>query len=583
MQGTRSKRSRIDLLAIVLMAVMGIFVLRLFYLQVIRHEHYQTAAKQTQQRNFTIPAVRGQIYMMDGKKIAPVVLNQAVYTVFADPSAVKSSDIEKIITALRDVAGGEMSRNAEELLKKEGSRYAVIAKNITRSQAEKLKKYDFPGVGFQQGSVRNYPEGQLAAHVLGFVNAEGAGNYGVEQQMNDVLKGRDGALQSVTDVRNVPLYVGKDNVRIEPQPGKNVLLTIDRNVQSYAEEALKRGIDKAGATEGSILVMNPNNGEVMAMANYPTYSPGEFSKVENMSVYDNASTMWPYEPASVIKTFTMATGVDKGVITAQTPFYNTDCIQVVDRTMCNATRGLGGPTNMQQVLNNSLNVGTITIARKLGNGASINAQARQTMYEYFHDKFGLGEKTGIEVPEVAGYIHPPDSAEGNEVRYSAMTYGQSLSLTMIQVAAGFCSVINGGEYYKPTLMHGTVDGDEQVSLQEQKPLRRTISELSSAEMKHMLVTARRSSWMGKEDPSGYDIGGKTGTAETVSATGEYTRSETVATYVGFGGTERPEYVIMVRVAAPGRGLNLEGGLHASPVFSDMSNWMIDYMKLAPKG
>lgn len=567
----------------ILMGCMAIFVVRLFWLQVVQHGDYAAIAKQSQQRQFTIPATRGEIYMMDGTKAVPVVLNRAVYSVIADPGAVKSSDISKITAALRDIAGGEMLGSVEERLAKENSRYEILAKNITKAQAEKLQKYNFPGVGFQQGSVRNYPEGQLAAQVLGFVDSEGAGQYGIEQQMNDELKGRDGVLQSVTDVRNVPLHVGKDNVHIAPKPGENVVLTIDRNVQSYAEEALKRGVEKAGATEGSVLIMDPNNGVVLAMANYPTYHPGEFYAVEDMAVFTNASTMVPYEPASVIKTFTMATGIDKGVVTAQTPFYNTDCIPVADRTMCNALKGLGGPSTMQDVLNNSLNVGTITIARRLGNGSSVNGQARQTMYEYFHNKFGLGEKTGIEVAEEAGYIYPPDTAEGNEVRYSAMTFGQSLSLTMIQVASGFCSVINGGEYYKPTLVNGTVDNDKRVALKAQKPLHRTVSEGTSAQMRSMLETARQSSWMGKEDRGGYAIGGKTGTAETVSASGEYTQSETVATYIGYGGTERPEYVIMVRVAAPGKGLNLEGGLHAGPVFADVSNWMIDYMKLAPKG
>lgn len=582
-QSTRRTRSRIDMLAMVLMGCMAIFVIRLFWLQVVRYGEYSAIARQSQQRQFTIPAERGEIYMMDGSKAVPVVLNQAVYSVIADPVVVNASDIDKIVAALQNEAGGEMLGSVKERLAKKTSRYEVLARNITKTQAEKMQKYDFPGIGFQQGSVRNYPEGQLAAQVLGFVNSEGAGQYGIEQGMNDTLKGRDGVLQSVTDVRNVPLHVGRDNVHIAPKQGDTIALTIDRNVQSYAEEALKRGVEKAGATEGSVLVLEPDSGRLLAMANYPTYDPGEYYAVDDPAVFVNATTMMPYEPASVIKTFTIATGIDKGVITPQTPFYNTDCIAVADRTMCNTLRGLGGPSNMQEVLNNSLNVGTITVARRLGNGSSVNGQARTIMYDYFHNKFGLGEKTGIEVAEAAGYIYPPDSVEGNEVRYSAMTFGQSLSLTMVQVAAGFASVINGGEYYQPVLVGGTVDDDGAVSWKEQKPLQRTVSEETSAQMRAMLETARGSSWMGKEDRPGYRIGGKTGTAETVSESGEYTQSETVATYVGFGGTERPEYVIMVRVAAPGKGLNLEGGLHAGPVFADVSNWMIDYKKLAPKG
>lgn len=578
----RRTYSRIDILAMVLLGFMAIFVLRLFWLQVVKHGEYVSIAKQSQQRSFVIPAARGEIYMLDNGKAVPIVLNQAVYTVIADPVAVKESDRSKIIDSLRDIAGGEMTGDAERRLSNTKSRYEVLARSITRSQAEKLKKLDFSGIGFQSASIRNYPEGQLGAHVLGFVNAEGKGQYGVEQKLDSKLRGRDGILQSVTDVRNVPLTVGKDNIRIEPQPGDNIVLSIDRNVQSYTEEALKRGIEKAGASEGSVIVMNPNDGRVVAMANYPTFNPGDYSKVDSAAVFMNTSTMSPYEPASVIKAFTLATGVDKGVINAGSTYQNTDCIQVADRTMCNALRGLGGTTTIQQVLNNSLNVGTINVARRLGNGSQVNLQARQTMYDYFHNKFGLGENTGIEIAEERGYIYPPDSVEGNEVRYSAMTFGQSLSLTMIQVAAGFCSVINGGSYYSPTLSAGEVSSNGVVTLEQTKPTHRAISEDSSRQMQEMLVTARSSSWMGKDDKPGYAIGGKTGTAETISSSGAYTKSETVATYIGFGGAESPEYVIMVRIAAPGKGLNLEGGIHAGPVFSDISNWMIDYMKLPPR-
>lgn len=574
--------SRTDILAMILLGCMAIFVLRLFWLQVIKHSEYVSIAKQSQQRSFVIPATRGEIYMMDGKKAVPVVLNQSVYTLFADPVVVKVSDRAKIIEAVRDVAGGEMVKGADQKIANTKSRYEILAKNITRSQAEKLKKRDFAGIGFQQGTLRNYPEGQLGAQVLGFVNAEGKGQYGVEQKLNDKLKGRDGLLQSVTDVRNVPLTVGRNNIRIEPVAGDNILLSIDRNIQSHAEEALKRGIDKANATEGSVLVMDPGTGEVLAMANYPTFNPAEYSQVTNPAAFMNVTTMVPYEPASVIKTFTMATGIDRGVINAGSTYTNTDCIQVADRQMCNDLRGLGGTRTMQSVLDNSLNVGTITVARRLGNGSQVNLQARQTMYDYFHNKFGLGEKTGIEVDEVRGYIYPPDSQEGNEVRYSAMTFGQSMSLTMIQVASGFSAAINGGEYYKPTLVSGTVDDSGKVKKEAYKPLRRTISAGSSDMIRDMLVTARSTSWVGRGDKSNYMIGGKTGTAETISASGEYTKNETVATYLGFGGSRQPDYVIMVRVAAPGRGLNLEGGIHAGPIFQDISNWMIDYMKLPPR-
>ena len=574
-------RSRTGLLAIILLGAMAIFVVRLFQLQIIQHGEYVARAKSYQQRSFVMPATRGEIYMMDGKTAVPVVLNQTVYTMIADPQAVKSSEREKIVSSLREIAGGEMLENVEARLANEKSRYEVLARNLTRTQAEVLKKKDFSGILYQQGSVRSYPEGKLGAHVLGFVNAEGQGQYGVEGGLNERLKGADGMLRSVTDVRNVPLTVGKDNIRVEPKSGENVVLTIDRNIQSFTEEALQAGVDKAGATEGSVLVMNPNTGQVLAMANYPTYDPAQYGKVQNPSIFMNPTTMGAAEQGSIIKTFLIATGLDKGAITPSSTYMNTDCIEVADRTMCNALRGLGGVTDIQGILTNSLNVGTITVGRRLGNGSQINLSARQAMYEYYHDKFGLGEKTGIEVNEDNGHIYTPDTAEGNEVRYSTMTFGQGMTLTMIQVAAGFCSVVNGGQYFQPTVVDGVMDKTGVLTPSQHTSLRQTVSAEVSSQMREMLHVARSTTWLGREDRAGYMIGGKTGTSETVRD-GAYTQSETEATYIGYGGVDHPEYVIMVRVAAPGKGLNLEGGLHAGPIFTDVSNRMIDYMKLAPR-
>lgn len=574
-------RSRTGLLAIILLGAMAIFVVRLFQLQIIQHGEYVARAKSYQQRSFVMPATRGEIYMMDGKTAVPVVLNQTVYTMIADPQAVKSSEREKIVSSLREIAGGEMLENVEARLANEKSRYEVLARNLTRTQAEVLKKKDFSGILYQQGSVRSYPEGKLGAHVLGFVNAEGQGQYGVEGGLNERLKGTDGMLRSVTDVRNVPLTVGKDNIRVEPKSGENVVLTIDRNIQSFTEEALQAGVDKAGATEGSVLVMNPNTGQVLAMANYPTYDPAQYGKIQDPSIFMNPTTMGAAEQGSIIKTFLIATGLDKGAITPSSTYMNTDCIEVADRTICNALRGLGGVTDIQGILTNSLNVGTITVGRRLGNGSQINLSARQAMYEYYHDKFGLGEKTGIEVNEDNGHIYTPDTAEGNEVRYSTMTFGQGMTLTMIQVAAGFCSVVNGGQYFQPTVVDGVMDKTGVLTPSQHTSLRQTVSAEVSSQMREMLHVARSTTWLGREDRAGYMIGGKTGTSETVRD-GAYTQSETEATYIGYGGVDHPEYVIMVRVAAPGKGLNLEGGLHAGPIFTDVSNRMIDYMKLAPR-
>ena len=571
--------SRSHILLWVLLAIILVFILRLFYLQVIRHDHYVALASNEQLKSLEIPAKRGMIYAMDGDTPVPLVMNRAVYTVFADPQIV--TDEEAVIKAVQEIAGGNARSGLSEMLADKDSRYKIMATKLTRTQADKLKAKRLAGVGFQEESQRDYPEGGLAGQILGFVNSEGDGSYGVESALNDRLKGEAGRLQTVTDVRDVPLTIGDNNINIPAKDGDNIALSIDRNIQSHTEDALKKGIEKAGATSGSVIVMDPSSGRVMAMANYPSYKPAEYGKVTDAAWFNNAVISSPYEPASVIKTFTLATGIDRGVIKPGSTYYNTDSIRVEDVTIRNAFRGLVGELNMQDVLNNSLNTGTVVVAQRLGDGKHITRQARDIMYDYFYNRFGLGQVTGIELAnESAGLVISPKELEGNAVRYSNMTFGQGLNVTMVQVAAAFSSVVNGGKYYQPSIIAGTV-ADGTLDTKNNAALRQPISAQTSSQMRDMLQKARNSvSYMRDADKKGYVIGGKTGTAETLRD-GRYVKSETVGTYLGYGGGDTPEYVIMVQVSAPNR--NLEGGIHASPIFTDISNWMIDYLRIPPKG
>jgi cell division protein FtsI/penicillin-binding protein 2 len=203
------------------------------------------------------------------------------------------------------------------------------------------------------------------------------------------------------------------------------------------------------------------------------------------------------------------------------------------------------------------------------------------MYDYFHNKFGLGSLTGIEVGgELAGTVISPDDPEGNAVRYSNMAFGQGLDVTMVQVAAAFSSAINGGHYYAPSIIAGKVDPNGvYIPLPIRQPVRTTISQSTSDQIKQATQTARATFYSYK-DKKGYTIGGKTGTSQTLE-NGVYVDNQTVATYLGYGGTDTPAYVIMVQIS--GKNMPLQGGHDAEPIFTDISNWMLDYLKLQPKG
>ena len=558
---------------------MAIFVGRLFYLQIIKHEEYLAQAATEQIKPLTIPAKRGLIYAMDGKKPVQLVMNQTVYTLFVDPATVTKP--EKVLETVRKVAGGNLRPNIDKLIARIDTRYQILGTRLTRQQAELIKKEDLTGVGFQEMSQRVYPEGGLAAQTLGFVNTEGDGQYGVEETLNERLTGQDGLLKSVTDVSGVPLTIGNKNINRPAKNGDNIALTIDRNVQAYSEKALAAGMERSKATNGSIIVMDPNNGHVMAMANLPTYKPSEYTKVTDAAAFNNEVVNTPYEPGSDIKTFTMAMGIDKGVIQPDSTYVNTDSIKVEDRTISNATKGQTGTITMQTALNYSLNTGVVTVAQRLGDGNSINGNARNTMYDYFYNRFAFGQKTGIEVAgEQQGTVISPKEQEGNAVRYSNMAFGQGMDLTMIQVASAFGSLVNGGTYYPPTVIAGTVNSAGELVPATPKQPRTGIINPQSADRIHEMIRTARTTFYAKNDRQGYDIGGKTGTSQTIK-NGLYVDNETIGTYLGYGGDNKPRYVIMVEVS--GKGLNLQGNKDAMPIFTDVSNWLIDYMKLQPKG
>lgn len=571
--------SRSRILAAAIFFIVAIFIVRLFYLQIIQHEHYVALANNEQVKRLEIPASRGLIYAKNGDEVVQLVMNEKVYTVFADPATVKDKD--EVVKVMREIAGGNVRTNFQDLLDVPNSRYQILATQISRAQADKIKEAGLSGIGFQEESRRVYPEGQLAGQVLGFVNREGVGNYGVEAYLDKELQGVDGRLESVTDVSDVPLTIGDRNINIPAQNGKNVVLTIDRNVQSHVEQALADGLERSGATHASAIVMDPRNGKVLAMANLPTYNPGEYSKVTDAAVFNNGVISAPYEPGSDIKTYTMAAAIDQNVARATNTYNNRDTITVNDATIGNATRGRTGIISFQDALNLSLNTGFVTLAQRLGDGENITLKARQTIYNYFHDRLRLGQLTGVELAgESAGTIFSPEEVQGNAVRYATMSFGQGLDATLMQVTAGFAPLVNGGNYFKPTVIDGYVDetGTFKQNADAQPLQAGVLKESTSDEMKQMIRTVRTSA--GGQDKEGYFVGGKTGTSQ-VSENGRYSDTETIGTYLGFGGSNASDiqYVIMVSISGENR--ILRGAQDAGPIFTDISNWMIDYLRLPP--
>jgi cell division protein FtsI/penicillin-binding protein 2 len=559
-----------------------ILAVRLFYIQIIEHDKYADLKRQVQSVKYEIKPERGQIYMRDGAGTAPLVLNESVYTIFADPQEIEDSN--DVINQIKSVVGGKFEASPEQLDASDGlNRFVVLARQASRTEAETIKDMELSGVGVQASSRRVYPENDMAAQVLGFVgwddecNCE-TGRYGIEQNLNEKLTGRPGRLESVTDVRRIPLTIGQHDVREPAVDGQNIVLTLDRNIQAEAELALERGLKNVGATHGSIVIMDPQNGAVKAMANYPSYDPANFNKVTDAALFQNATVSDPFEPGSVTKVMSTAAALDSGAVNESSTFHNSGCVEVSSYNICNVDRSVDNRTmSLTQILQYSLNTGVVWELAQMG-GGSINDKARNTLFNYYHDRYRLDQLTGIEQGgETTGLIYAPEHEQGGEKKYADMTFGQGFRTTMVELTAAFSAVINGGTYYRPHLVAGELDSsNELVEADSETVANNVVSPSTSATIKSLMVQARSAYAPGRD--RGYQVGAKSGTAEVYDpAINDYSTSQYIGTYLGFGAdaTGTPKYVIMVRVDDSKAG-GYAGSTAAEPIWTAMSNWIIDY-------
>ena len=575
--------SRIKVLRIVTVVALAIITVRLFVIQIVEHDEWVAKANEQHTLLETITARRGEIYMMDGDEPVPVVLNQTTYQIIIDPAVTKKDEIEKV---LETYAKNYATADLDEVYGIEGLRYYVVAKNVPYSDAKKIAEAEVAGIWLKKGNQRVYPEGEMGSTLLGFVNADGIGQYGVEGSLNNLLSGKDGLLKTISDVNNVALSIGSDNVKIPAEDGKDIVLSVDRGLEKGIEEIAATHINNTAATNAAVLVMNPNTGEVVAMTSLPNYDPANYGHVKDASAYVNQVTEIPYEPASIFKNFTFSAAINEGKMTSSTQYYNEPYVVVDGNQIWNAEQRakLNNHTiTMRDALYWSLNAGSIHALKLLGdNPDEITAAGRERLYDYYTNKFRLGQATGIELIEAEGFIWDPHAEiYGLNAAYANMTFGQNLSATMIQTAAAFSAVINGGYWRTPTIVSGTFEKDEIISLGTDSVEDKILSDETSSMMRGMLINNRNYKVTAGIDKPGYSIGGKSGTAQVI-VNGAYddTMGNLIGSYIGFVGPkdELPEYVIMVKMW--GEGQALSGG-EAQDLFDSISNYVIKHLKIKP--
>lgn len=569
-----------------LLVVFGLFAVRVFYLQVIRHDYYKRAALNDQLKQYVVPAERGVITANLGGTQVPIVLNQKLYTLYADPTIIKDAD--NVAGKLQPIIGGNTDDIAK-LLGQKQTRYVVLKKRLTSTQNDKVLGMKFPGVGTLEQDYRTYPQGTLAAQLLGFVNDEGKGEYGVEQALNKELKGQDGQLKAVTDINGVPLAASGGNLSTQPIAGTNVGLTIDIGMQSGLEKLVKAAQDKNKSKDVSAVIMDVHSGAIKAMANYPSYDPANYQKVADASLFQNDAVAEPIEPGSITKLFTTAASLQKGVITPNSSFYDPgfwtiDGAKVADVEEDHST----GQQTVLSTLDKSLNTGATWMLMQLGSG-QINNVARTTLYDYFANHFMLGKATGVEQGyEADGYVpKPSDNGAGINLTYANLSFGQAYTATALQMVAGLSAMVNGGTYYQPHLVEQTTNGDgmtvqSKPKVVQQNVVSKQVSDqmISLLEQNNALHVREGYSYL--NFGTKYSVGGKTGTAEIASPTGGYYADKVNGTYMGFVGGDSPQYAIVVYNLEPTKYSGFAGAGTGQPIFADIAHMLVNNFGVTPK-
>lgn len=574
--------SRVRIWYGLLLLVFVVFGVRLFDLQVIHYQHYKTAALHDQLKQYEIPAQRGIIEAQGRDGAVPVVLNQQLYTLYADPTLVKHPDTtaSKLVAAL----GGDEA-TYEKLLRTKKVRYVILGKKLSGDQQKKVIALKLPGVGTQSIDYRTYPQNSLAAQLLGFVDDNGTGQYGIEQALNKQLSGTPGQLKAITDVNGVPLAASKENTQTAPKNGENVVLTIDLAMQKQLETILAAGVKRAGAPAASALIMDPNTGAIKAMANMPTYDPAHYGDVSDPSVFQNGTVAHPIEVGSIMKTLTTASALDQGVIQPNTSFYDPAHWEVDGFNITDIEEdGGAGNRNIADILNLSLNTGATWMLMQMG-GGQINAKARNAWYDYMTNRFQLGKETGIEQGyESGGSIpKPADNGAGINLTFANTSFGQGMTATPLQMGAALSAVLNGGTYYQPRLVDQTIQFDgSTVNTKPKVVAQHVVSAKVAQEMVPLMqYVVDHHSFSPGFDQSKYIVGGKTGTAQIAKPGGGYYDDKFNGTYIGFVGADKPQYVIVVFVDLPTVG-GYAGTAAAQPIFGDLAHMLINDSYATPK-
>lgn len=533
-------------------------VVRLFYVQVLMKD---LGGQDLYLKTKNLPAERGRIYDSKGN---PLVLNQNSYLLYLEPKKIKEK--YKLIDLLADKL--KMEEASLESKINDKLVYQAIKGGIDEDLKKEIEKLRLDGVGFEYQMKRFYPEASLSAHLTGFVghdeNGESVGYFGLEGFYDKDLMGLPGILQTERDVIDRPIFVGTQN-RVNPEDGRDLVLTIDKSVQEIAKRRLKEGMESYQAKQGCVVIADPQTMAILALTCLPDYDIDKYYDF-NEQYFENPVVSEVYEPGSIFKPLVVAAALDAKKIKPNEEMDEDGPVTIGEYSIKTWDDNYAGRISMTRILEKSSNVGMVYIGRKMGN---------KLLYSYL-EKYGFGKTTGIDLQgETSSFLKP--KSDWYPIDYATVTFGQGIALSPIQMIRAFASLVNGGNLMKPYVVSKVVTNNREKVI---SPVveRRVISPLTSEIIKKMLVSTVENAEAKWNRPKGYDIGGKTGTAQ-IPIQGHYDPTKTIASFVGFAPADSPKFIALVMLKEPKS--SPWGSETAAPLFFNIAGELLVYYNIAP--
>lgn len=563
------QRTRVGMISVVFLLLFLTVFGRLVQRQVFEYPHWAAVAREQHTISKLVPAQRGKIFVdeRDDESLYPLATNVTLFDLMIVPNQIRQPElvVSKLMPYLRNVEESELILQAMS----DKLYIPPLKRKLSEPEATEISELGLSGVYLVPEGYRYFPEETMAAQVLGFVNRDDIGQYGLEGYFNEELGGKSGFLEAELDTFGQQIALGKRSA-VDPEDGLDLVVTIDRALQYYVERELKKSVEQHEAEKGSVIIMDPKTGKIVVMAQYPTFDPNNYNQ-ESIDLFTNMNISQVYEPGSVFKTLTMASALDAGLVSPSTTYMDVGFVDVNDITIRNSDLKANGIQNMSQVLEKSLNTGMVFVVQKLG----------KNLFNKYLDKFGFFSTTGVELDgEVA--LSVKGIRDWSDVDLATMAYGQGIAVTPMQLVAAVGAIANDGRRMQPHIIDrilypsGAVSIDPVVVEQAISP---QAAQLTTAMMVNVIEKGHASAAF----VPGYHLAGKTGTAQMVnSQTGTYydeAWGTTIHNFIGFGPVEDPQFVMLTRLDKPKDVLYAASS--AAPLFGNIAKYLLDYWRVPP--